>query len=88
MATLSPAKLPHARRGFDRQIVHSDDPEAVLRRHRTRIRDMAEKLVAPNHLFEYAEREMRMEAEDLLSRRIIRPATASEISRIRSSSRG
>lgn len=85
--TVSPAKLPRPRRGIDRLIVASEDPITVLEKHRGRIRDVAIRAVAPHDLFEHAANETRMEADDLLDRRIIRPATPAEIGRIRIESR-
>lgn len=85
--TMSPANLPAARDGVDRQILATDDPNDLLRSHRQRIRNAPVKLVQPNHLFEYAERETRLVADDLLRRRIIRPATPAEVGRIRAASR-
>lgn len=84
--TVSPAKLPKPRRGIDRLVMSSDQPLEVLKKHRERIRDAAIENVPPNHLLEYAERETRLEADDLQRRRIIRPATPAEIGRIRSGS--
>ncbi|MCG8650706.1 MAG: hypothetical protein MI861_12790 [Pirellulales bacterium] len=85
--TVSPAKLPGARPGIDRRIVRSQDPAEVLQVHRDRIRNAAIKSIAPEELFDYAQREARLEADDLQRRRIIRPATAGEISRIKTGSR-
>lgn len=87
LVTVSPARLPRARQGIVRTIVGSRDPVTVLEKHRRRIRDVAIQAVPPNQFFEHAERETRLEAEDLLARRIIRPATAAEIGRIRVESR-
>lgn len=81
--TLSPAKLPKPRRGIDRAILSSDDPLTVLKKHRERIRDVEIQAVAPREMFAFAERETRLEAEDLLRRKIIRPANAAEVGRIR-----
>jgi hypothetical protein len=87
IVTVSPAKLPKPRRGIDRLTVASNDPIAVLEKHRGRIRAAAIQAIEPNHLFEHAEKETRLEADDLLARRIIRPATAAEVGRIRIESR-
>jgi hypothetical protein len=87
LVTVSPAKLPTARHGINRLIVGSHDPITVLETHRGRIRDVAIRSVSPRDLFEHAEQETRLEADDLLARRIIRPATAAEVGRIRVESR-
>ncbi len=87
IVTVSPANLPRPRRGIDRLMVSSDDPATVLKKHRERIRGVAIVEVPPAALFESAEQETRLEADDLLRRRIIRPATPAEIARIRAASR-
>ena len=87
LVTVSPAKLPRARRGISRLMVGSHDPVTVLEKHRARIRDVAIGAVSPSEFFAHAQNETRMEADDLLARRIIRPATAAEIGRIRVESR-
>ena len=87
ISTVSRARLPGAPKGFQRVMVASEDPAEVLRVHRKRIRDAGLIAVPPQELIEHARKETRIEAEDLLRRRIIRPATQREISRIRNLAR-
>ncbi len=87
LVTICSARLPRPRRKVDRLVVRNDDPAEVLRLHRKRIRNLEILPIEPEELFEQAAKEKRIEADDLLGRRIIRPATQGEITRIRQQSR-
>ncbi len=87
IVTMSAAKLPRPRGGVDRLIVSSDDPEVILKKHRDRIRKLECLPISPADLFAQAEAEQERQTEDLLRRRVIRPATPAEVTRIRTEMR-
>jgi hypothetical protein len=87
LETCSTARLPRARAGVERRIVLAEDPPAVLQQHRERLRGKLVRAVPPEGLFERLEAEHQRRTEDLLRRGVIRPATAAEVTRIRSETR-
>ena len=83
VVTVSLANLPRPREGVDRIIVDSDDPTVLLKKHRQRLRKLEIQPVAASNLFQRVEDENRRQTDDLLRRRVIRPATPAEVTRIR-----
>lgn len=87
VVTVSPAKLPRACQGVDRRIVRSNDPAVLLKMHRQRLRKLEILPVLPEDLFHRVELDNRRHVGELTRRGVIRPATAAEVTRIRSEKR-
>jgi hypothetical protein len=83
LTTISRAKLPKPREGVDRLMIRTHDPEVLLREHQRRMRDRPVIAMHASELIDHARRQNLLECEDLLARRVIRPATPAEIHRIR-----
>ncbi len=83
LTTISKTKLPKPREGVDRVMIDTDEPEVLLREHRKRMRDQPVINTPATELVAHARRQNLLECEDLLARRVIRPATPGEIHRIR-----
>ena len=83
LMTGTETEVPPSRPGVDFAAVPSDDPDAVLKKHRERMRRRPIGVLSPPELFARVEAENREQVEDLLRRRIIRPATPAEVARIR-----
>jgi hypothetical protein len=83
IVTISSATLPRPRSGVDRMVIQSNDPAVVLKKHRERLRKKRIEPVAPEDLFPRTESENQKQTEDFLNRGLIRPATATEVTRIR-----
>ncbi len=83
LLTISKAKLPKPRPGVERMMINTSDPAVLLREHRNRMKDQPVINTPASELVEHARRQNLLECEDLLARRVIRPATPGEIQRIR-----
>ncbi len=83
LTTISKAKLPKPRQGLERLMINTADPKVLLEEHRKRMREHQVVAVHASELTEHAKRQNLLECEDLLARKVIRPATAAEIHRIR-----
>ena len=83
LTTISKTKLPKPRPGVERLMVATNDPEVLLREHRKRMKDFAVIETSATDLVEHARKQNLLECEDLLARRVIRPATQVEIQKIR-----
>ncbi len=83
LTTISKTKLPKPRPGVERLMIDTDDPGVLLREHIKRMKDFPVITMSASDLVEHARRQNLLECEDLLKRRVIRPATTVEIQRIR-----
>ncbi|QDT13541.1 hypothetical protein [Planctomycetes bacterium K23_9] len=83
LITMTNASLPKARDGVDRLMLDSEDPEAMIREHRKRMRDHIIDPVEPEKLVDLIRDQNCRDVAEYLNRGLIRPATTGEISRIR-----
>lgn len=84
LVTSTLANQPRPRSGGRLQVVVSEDPGLVRKKHREGMRGLTVAPVQPADAFDHAAAEHREQVEDLLRRGIVRLATPAEVTRIRS----
>lgn len=87
LITTNGKNLPRARSEVQREVVTEAVADQVLRHHRKRVRNLEIAAIAPPELFDHVASEVRLDCDDLVRRKVIRPATPAEITRIRQKSK-
>ena len=87
MVTLSPCQLPKPRAGIHQVILKEEDPEAMLREHRKRMREFKVEPVDAADVVEFVRHHNWLDVNDCVERELIRAANTGEISRIRGKSK-
>ena len=87
LITMSNAQLPRAREGVDRLIISNDNPEAIVREHRIRMREYKIVPTEPADVVERIRLQNSLDLDDYLERGLLRYASVGELARIRQKSK-
>lgn len=87
LVTMSNARLPKPREGVDRVIMNTDDPEAIVREHRLRMREYDIVPLEAAQVVDHVRRQNELDLAEYLERELLRPASTGEIARVRDRSR-